>query len=894
MPSSWYSGPLSPQQLNVDLYSFEGTGYSANGILFHAHRTVLHESMEQSRLLTVSSGAGTWNVLPGGTSPTNTQAFSIVDTGALFGEGSEQPGGNATYQFVANTTGAAGIGYQPGSVSPTSNTAVAYPLGAGGIYLVSHFATGQTAKTTPAAIGSGLYLSPGFGEVFYAQGGMQPHTTGTQGMSHYLDIVNAGGGTSGGIASPVANEGICSMFLGQGNGYVVDWAVQVASTASSSDANNFSLVLGTQTVATSSNLGTIGTFVQTPATVNSTLASGEYLSVTAGANTPTSQATYFAEMYGPGLPVVGNAYTWQPAGWYSDGSATSVQIPASGTDTAGFTPRHTWVWGAVSYQGQLVSQNANAYTPNGNITGWTTAGGTISPAGMPGNPPPQATGVLLVPSGSAATVAAYPGSFAASAGTSYQVTSTIFMSAASYTVRTGVNWYDGTGTFLSATTGAQTQASQAVWTPVTSWNTAPTSAATGTPFAQLVAQAGNVSSTISAYIAGIAAVGNVPAPQQSWTGPITSSLMNGQYGPNQALTFLNNPPVVRLAEGLVTSIANTVATPVTFPTSAWVPPGVDTYAAYNNATGAYVAPLPGLYLGFGCFPFTANSTGARYAGFKVTSGRVTTNFQGPAYSAVTATSAPTSVNAMFVFDLNANDTVTPTVWQSSGGSLALTDGSPGYVSRMGMMYLAPYSPGGVNSFTPPMTAFHWYAGVPATALTSYLSTHLGNDLNFLVNRPYFTGYQATAQNGFSNGTWNIVSIDTPAGLLHGSVGDNYGGWSATANTYTAPQPGWYLVMAQVYANVPSTNTGFIAAGINCPTSGGLPPSNSPDQYQTMYFPTTTGTAYPGAAAIGVYWLNAGEYVQPMIKCSAWGGSWGTTVSTSPRVNSQFNVVWMSE
>ena len=303
--------------------------------------------------------------------------------------------------------------------------------------------------------------------------------------------------------------------------------------------------------------------------------------------------------------------------------------------------------------------------------------------------------------------------------------------------------------------------------------------------------------------------------------------------------------------------------------------------------------MNGLYLAFGCFPFTHNTTGVRYTGFTTSTG---TLFQGPAYSAVTATSAPTSVTAFRVLDLHANDTVTPVVYQSSGGSLALTDGSPGYVSRFGMLYLCPYSSGGVNSATPPVTSFHWYAGVPSTALLGYLNQHLGNDLSFLVNRPYFTGYQATAQTGFVNGTWNTVSIDTPGGILHGSLGDNYGGWNAAANSYVAQQPGWYLVMSEVYAALPNELTGFISAGIQVPTSGGIAPAFSPDQYQTMFFPQTAATTpAPGAAAIGMYYLAAGESVQPVIKCSGWNsGTWGTTVSTNPMINSQLTICWMAE
>ena len=171
VPSVWYSGPLSPQQLNNDLYSPNGSGYSANGILFFTHRPLLHEALTASRLMTVTT-SGTWNVIPG----TNTTAFAVADTSALFGTGGDNPGPYALYQFIPNALASSGIGYQPGNLSPvaaqaSSGTAPAFPAGAGGNYLVFHTITGQTAGSSPAAIGAGLSQTPGFGEVFVWQGG---------------------------------------------------------------------------------------------------------------------------------------------------------------------------------------------------------------------------------------------------------------------------------------------------------------------------------------------------------------------------------------------------------------------------------------------------------------------------------------------------------------------------------------------------------------------------------------------------------------------------------------------------------------------------------------------------------------------------------------------------
>ena len=72
------------------------------------------------------------------------------------------------------------------------------------------------------------------------------------------------------------------------------------------------------------------------------------------------------------------------------------------------------------------------------------------------------------------------------------------------------------------------------------------------------------------------------------------------------------------------------------------------------------------------------------------------------------------------------DTVTPICYQSSGGSLALATTPPlRVVSRFGMLYLCPYSTGGVQAFTPPLTSFHWYAGLPADQLLAYMNSTSG-------------------------------------------------------------------------------------------------------------------------------------------------------------------------
>ena len=106
--------------------------------------------------------------------------------------------------------------------------------------------------------------------------------------------------------------------------------------------------------------------------------------MTAGAVTPTSATTYAATIFGQDMPLIGNGNTFQPAGLYADASATTEQIPTNPADTAGFTPRHTWIWAAVSWQGIMVTANSNPYTVNGNLSGWQALGGSITAVTPPG------------------------------------------------------------------------------------------------------------------------------------------------------------------------------------------------------------------------------------------------------------------------------------------------------------------------------------------------------------------------------------------------------------------------------------------------------------------------------------------------------------------------------
>jgi hypothetical protein len=107
--------------------------------------------------------------------------------------------------------------------------------------------------------------------------------------------------------------------------------------------------------------------------------------------------------------------------------------------------------------------------------------------------------------------------------------------------------------------------------------------------------------------------------------------------------------------------------------------------------------------------------------------------------------------------------------------------------------------------------------------------------------------------------------------------------------------GWYLCIADLYASPPASGTvGVLTAGFSVATSGGVTPLATPDQYQQVYYPISSGGPPPGVTAIGLYYLEAGETIYPVMQAQGWGGVWGTYVgSSNPYVYSQFSVFWVS-
>jgi hypothetical protein len=146
-------------------------------------------------------------------------------------------------------------------------------------------------------------------------------------------------------------------------------------------------------------------------------------------------------------------------------------------------------------------------------------------------------------------------------------------------------------------------------------------------------------------------------------------------------------------------------------------------------------------------------------------------------------------------------------------------------------------------------------------------------------------YQTTAQNSLTQNAYHVINMNNVGGIVHNSPGDSYGGWNTSTSVFTAPIDGWYLAVATYTQSVPSTPPASCIAAIAQTPAG----SSSPDVYQHISANSTT--LEPGGDAIGLYYLRAGDTVQPQYMQQN-GGAFNTIVTTGHQ--STFGLVWLSE
>lgn len=372
------------------------------------------------------------------------------------------------------------------------------------------------------------------------------------------------------------------------------------------------------------------------------------------------------------------------------------------------------------------------------------------------------------------------------------------------------------------------------------------------------------------------------------TTSITNTLLNNSI--QQSLTLLNYPPSLQVTAGLSQTIPTSTVTKVQYGSAQTL----DNYLGWSGTNHQYIVPLTGVYFCHSNIVFGIGATSGTFqCGFTVNG----TNYNGPNYPAANTNGKIQTATAVTrMLDLNAGDTISTFAFNTESGGVSLSNV---YYSRMVVCWMASITNSGLTYTAPDVTGFLWQAGTsPGTAsgqLVPLFNSKIANDLNFLVQRPYLLSYQATAQTSLANTQWTPATMDTVKGLVHGSQGDNYGGWSSANHNYVAQVSGWYLAVSEVSISTTSTSAtaGTLVAGIYCPVSGGhTAPSfaqGPPDWYQEMVPAQSGGPS--AATSVGMYYLLAGETIQPQIQWINASGTFNTSVTS---FNSTFSLVWLAE
>jgi hypothetical protein len=154
-PSTYQTNfPITAHQLNQDMYTYDGSYFNSNGVMFHSNRPLMSESYQVNSIVSAAK-TGSLTVIGG----SQGDAISILDNAALFGLGADFPGNFATFWSVgAISPGSAGGAYIYGGwawlctflpVGPFSSTASTY----GNVWSLGVAGTGEGITGTLQDIG---------------------------------------------------------------------------------------------------------------------------------------------------------------------------------------------------------------------------------------------------------------------------------------------------------------------------------------------------------------------------------------------------------------------------------------------------------------------------------------------------------------------------------------------------------------------------------------------------------------------------------------------------------------------------------------------------------------------------------------------------------------------
>ena len=390
---------------------------------------------------------------------------------------------------------------------------------------------------------------------------------------------------------------------------------------------------------------------------------------------------------------------------------------------------------------------------------------------------------------------------------------------------------------------------------------------------------------------GVTVPTSLPVPTTGYTSlsAITSAGLNGN-GLAAPLAFLNNVPQLRTSDALSTSVSSTASLTATLVPIATAT--IDNWSKFSAVTHLWTAPVSGVYLVHGCVSYGINNSasGAVAAGVRINGSINIWGPPGPTLntSGLAIVQRPQVVRLL---DLQAGDTVGLITSQNTGSAATLSSGAPCRLVIRWMSSLAG-SNGAFSSLVPPVSGFRFQAGTPGGQLVSQFNTHLGNDLSFLLQRPYLLAYQTAAQTGLASGAFSGIQMGNLGGRIHNSAGDSFSGWANAGqpfNQYNAIVPGWYLVVATYNQAVNTSTTGNVAA-VGYFQSGGTAQGSVAQAWGQQSAPPQSGYD-SGAEAIALLYLRAGDFVNPQFRSS--GATWATSVATAGQ-ESSFGCVWVSE
>lgn len=215
----------------------------------------------------------------------------------------------------------------------------------------------------------------------------------------------------------------------------------------------------------------------------------------------------------------------------------------------------------------------------------------------------------------------------------------------------------------------------------------------------------------------------------------------------------------------------------------------------------------------------------------------------------------------------SGDYIQPTVWQQSGGAVALNSNTA-LLPTASVRWVCATS-GTQPLPIPPLTA------VPSPITAAWLNGNVRDAVSFLCYPPVCKAYYTAGSATMANNTLGAPSV-VPCNTV---AVDNYGGWNASTFTYTAPVAGIYFLYGQFILTTQATAT-LYAAGLS--VNGGAA------QWGDIASFAPASSVNGGATVSRRLRLTAGQTVQ--LVGSQQSGS-AVAYATSAVSQSRFIAVW---